>query len=52
MAAMVIMMFLLGVLIFLFAGRLAEVFMARARVRGPEKGPMTAKHRFCKPCGR
>jgi RsiW-degrading membrane proteinase PrsW (M82 family) len=52
MVAMVIIMFLIGVLILLFAGRLAEILMARARLRGRENGPMTAKRRLHEPHGR
>jgi uncharacterized membrane protein len=43
MVSMVIIMFLIGVLIFLFAGRLTEVLMARARLRGLERAPVTAR---------
>ena len=52
MVSMVIIMCLIGVLIFLFAGRLAEVLMARARLRGLESGPMTARRRLHEPHGR
>jgi hypothetical protein len=46
MVGMALIMFLLGVLVFLFAGRLAEILMARARLRGRESGPMTARRRL------
>jgi hypothetical protein len=46
MVGMTLIMFLLGVLVFLFAGRLAEILMARARLRGRESGPITARRRL------
>ena len=52
MVSMVIIMFLIGVLILLFAGRLAEVLMARARPRGLERTPVTAGRRSHEPHGR
>jgi hypothetical protein len=52
MVSMVIIMFLIGVLILLFAGRLAEVLMARAELRGPGKAPATAARRLHEHHGR
>jgi hypothetical protein len=51
MVSMVFIMFLIGVLIFLFAGRLAEVLLARARLRA-ESDPMMKKRRWHEPHGR
>ncbi len=52
MVSMIIVMFLVGVLMFLFAGRLAEVLLARARQRGRQSEPMLKRRRAHEPHGR
>ncbi len=41
--SMVIIMSLIGVLILLFAGRLAEVLTARSRLKAGQRPPMAAR---------
>lgn len=52
MVSMVFIWFLIGVLMFLFAGRLAEVLLARARLRGRGSSPMAKRRRWHAPHGR
>ncbi len=52
MVSMVIIMFLIGVLILLFAGRLAEVLMARAKLRDRGRAPVMAVRRLHEDHGR
>ncbi len=47
--SMVIIMFLIGVLLLLFAGRLIEVLIARARLRDPKTVPVTTGRRVPHP---